>query len=100
MQVLPREYDGKIVFKRLAMQNDGSSFGYVDGMDLTFDGHPWCNSNNINMNNLPLGVKCQKVFCVRSLFVPMKHVHTRSSMGSIIRGIGKDTQPNHSCLIL
>jgi len=67
MQALPREYDGKIVFKLLAMQSGGPSFGYVDGMDLTFDGHPCCKSNNINMSNLPLGVKCRKVFCVGSL---------------------------------
>jgi hypothetical protein len=36
MQALPREYDGKIIFKLLVMQSGGPSFGYVDGMDLTF----------------------------------------------------------------
>jgi hypothetical protein len=33
-------------------------------------------------------------------FVPMKHVHTRSSMGFVIEGIGKETQPNDSYMIL
>jgi hypothetical protein len=45
------------------MQEGGTSPHCMDGMDLKFDGHPWCKRNNINMNNFPFGVKCCKVFC-------------------------------------
>jgi hypothetical protein len=37
----------------------------MDGMDLRFDGHPWCKNNNINMNNLLLNIKCYNVLCVK-----------------------------------
>ncbi len=50
------------------MQGGGPSSNCVDGIDLRFDGHPQCNNNNINMNNLPFGVKCHKVFCVGICF--------------------------------
>ncbi len=40
---------------------------FTDGMDLKFDGHPWCKNNNINLNNLLLNVKCYKVLCARDL---------------------------------
>jgi hypothetical protein len=40
IQILPKEYDGKIAFQLLVMQGGGPSFGCVDGMDLRFDGHP------------------------------------------------------------
>ncbi len=63
VQVLPREYKGKIVFEFPTMQEGGTSSHCMDGMDLGFDGHPWCKRNNISMNNFPFGVKCCKVFC-------------------------------------
>jgi hypothetical protein len=57
-----------MVFELLAMQGGGPSSSCVDGMDLRFDGHPWCKNNNINTSNLPFGVKCHKVFCVGNIF--------------------------------
>jgi hypothetical protein len=57
IQILPKKINGKIVFEPLIVQGGSLSFGCVDGMDLKFDGHPWCKSNNISMNNLPFGVK-------------------------------------------
>ncbi len=49
------------------MQGGDPSSRCVDGMDLKFDGHPWCKSNNISMSNLPVGVKFRKVLCARNL---------------------------------
>jgi hypothetical protein len=68
VQVLPREYNGKNFFELPTMQGDGPFAVCVDGIDLRFDGHHRCKSNNISMNNLPLGVKCQKVLCVGNFF--------------------------------
>jgi hypothetical protein len=67
VQVLPKEYDGKIIFKLLAVKDGGPSLSCINGMDFKFDGHPWCESNNIGMNNLLVGVKCHKVLYFENL---------------------------------
>lgn len=41
-----------------------------------------------------------RCFVIEIFFVPMKHVHTMSSMGFKIKGIGRDTQWSHSSRIL
>jgi hypothetical protein len=81
------------------MQGGGPSSSWVDGMDLKFDGHPWCKNNNISMNNLPVGVKCRKVLCVGNLICANETCAYKVKYG-VQNSIGKDTQPNHSCLIL
>jgi hypothetical protein len=58
-----------MVFELLAMQGGGPSSSCVDDKNLRFDGHPWCKNNNINMSNLPFGVKCHKVFYVGNFFL-------------------------------
>ncbi len=40
IQVLPRKFDGKIIFEFHAIQGGGPSSTCVDGMDLRFDGYP------------------------------------------------------------
>lgn len=68
VQVLPKECDGKIIFKLIALEDGGPSLRCIDGMDFKFDGHPWCKNNNIGRSNLLVDVKCHKVLYFGNLF--------------------------------